>query len=95
MSAVGAPESQRLGIVRLANDGGQVTVVDLDGKTRSVSGGDWADRPLAWASDGHIIYVAMENQRDGPHHRVRIVPATGGEATTVWEGRATNHRSTS
>lgn len=89
MSAVWAPDGQRLAVVRFGSGGGRVAAVDLDGRISTVSGSDSADRPVAWAPDGQIIYVATENRPDGPHYRVRIVPAAGGGATTVWEGRST------
>lgn len=89
MSAVWAPDGQRVAVTRLGREGGSVAVVDLAGRIVSVSGSDWADRPVAWTPDGRVLYVAVESRSDGPYYRVRMVDPTGGDASTVWEGRAT------
>jgi dipeptidyl aminopeptidase/acylaminoacyl peptidase len=89
MSAVWAPDGRRVAVTRLRQEGGSVAVVDLDGRVVSVSGSDWADRPVAWTPDGRVLYVAVESRSDGPHYGVRMVDPSVGDATTVWEGRAT------
>jgi Tol biopolymer transport system component len=88
-SAVWAPDGRRLAVTGLGQDGGSAVVVDLDGRVVPVSGSDWADQPVAWTPDGRVIYVAVESRSDGPHYRVRVVDPAGGDATTVWESRAT------
>jgi hypothetical protein len=77
--------------VRLSSAGGRVAVVDLDGRISYLSGDDQVGRPIAWTTNGQVIYVAgFWDQADRhPHDRVRIVASSGGEPTTLWEGRST------
>lgn len=88
-SAVWAPDGRRVAVNWLDADGGRVATVDLDGQLSVVSSGEWPDRPLAWTPDGQVIYVTTEDQPGGPLSRIRIVSPSGGDATTVWQSRAT------
>lgn len=86
-----APDGERLAVVRLSSTASRVAVVDLDGWISYPSGDDRVKRPVAWTTDGQVIYVVdYWDKADGhPHDRVRIVAASGGEPTTVWDGRST------
>jgi WD40 repeat protein len=91
LSIAWAPDGERLAAVRLSSAGSRVVVVDLDGRISYLSGDDQAEGPVAWTTDGQVIYVAGSwDKADGhPHDRVRLVSSSGGEPTTMWEGRNT------